>query len=99
MRSSIGRVLDSDDSTRRSTGRQERLLAEVAAALRANLARGFLEGEERVRQIAEALNDVVLLSDEASGQAFGPEVPVPADAPVYDRLAGFFGRRPDFGTD
>jgi PAS domain S-box-containing protein len=44
------------------------LLAEVAAALRANLSRGFLEGEERIRQIAEALNDVVLLSDEASGQ-------------------------------
>lgn len=25
---------------------------------------------------------------------FGPEVPVPADAPACDRLAGFFGRRP-----
>jgi PAS domain S-box-containing protein len=46
------------------------LLAEVAGALRANLARGFLEGEERIRQIAEALNDVVLLSDESSGQVF-----------------------------
>ena len=66
--SSVAQVLDTDDSTRRSSGRQERLLAEVAAALRANLARGFLEGEERIRQIAEALNDVVLLSDAASGQ-------------------------------
>jgi uncharacterized protein (TIGR03086 family) len=32
--------------------------------------------------------------DEASGKAFGPEVPVPDDAPIYDRLAGFFGRHP-----
>jgi uncharacterized protein (TIGR03086 family) len=30
-----------------------------------------------------------------SGKAFGPEVPVPADAEVYDRLAGFFGRDPN----
>jgi uncharacterized protein (TIGR03086 family) len=32
--------------------------------------------------------------DEASGMAFGPEVPVPADAPAEDRLAAFFGRHP-----
>jgi uncharacterized protein (TIGR03086 family) len=32
--------------------------------------------------------------DEASGKAFGYEVPVPDDAPLYDRLAGFFGRDP-----
>jgi uncharacterized protein (TIGR03086 family) len=32
--------------------------------------------------------------DEASGHVFGPEVPVDGDAPVYDRLAGFFGRDP-----
>ncbi len=32
--------------------------------------------------------------EEGSGKSFGPEVPVPADAPAYDRLAGFFGRRP-----
>jgi uncharacterized protein (TIGR03086 family) len=32
--------------------------------------------------------------DEASGHAFGPEVPVADDAPLYDRLAGFFGRQP-----
>jgi len=31
---------------------------------------------------------------EADGKAFGPEVAVPADAPVCDRLAGFFGRVP-----
>lgn len=30
--------------------------------------------------------------DEASGLAFGPEVRVPVDALLYDRLAGFFGR-------
>ena len=27
---------------------------------------------------------------------FGVEVPVPDDAPVYDRLAGWFGRDPDW---
>ena len=32
--------------------------------------------------------------DEASGKSFGPEVAVAADAPLYDRLAGFFGRDP-----
>ena len=66
--SSVRPVLDGDHSTPKSIGRQERLVADVAAALPANLARGFLEDEERIRQIAEALNDVVLLTDEASGQ-------------------------------
>jgi uncharacterized protein (TIGR03086 family) len=33
--------------------------------------------------------------DEASGHAFAVEVPVADDAPLYDRLAGFFGRNPD----
>lgn len=28
------------------------------------------------------------------GQGFGVEVPVPPDAPVYDKLAGWFGRDP-----
>jgi hypothetical protein len=32
--------------------------------------------------------------DEASGQSFGAEVAVADDAPLYDRLAGFFGRDP-----
>jgi len=32
--------------------------------------------------------------DEASGRGFGPEVPVSADAPAYDRLAGWLGRDP-----
>jgi uncharacterized protein (TIGR03086 family) len=32
--------------------------------------------------------------DEATGKAFGPEVLVPEDAPVHDRLAGVFGRDP-----
>jgi uncharacterized protein (TIGR03086 family) len=30
------------------------------------------------------------------GKAFGVEVPVPDDAPVYDRLAGWFGRDPSW---
>jgi uncharacterized protein (TIGR03086 family) len=32
--------------------------------------------------------------DEASGKAFGPKVSCPDDAPIYDRLAAFFGRDP-----
>jgi uncharacterized protein (TIGR03086 family) len=34
------------------------------------------------------------LTPQFRGQAFGPEVPVPEYAPLYDRLAGFFGRHP-----
>ena len=34
------------------------------------------------------------LKPELRGQTFGPEVAVPPDAPLYDRLAGFFGRTP-----
>ncbi len=33
---------------------------------------------------------------EDEGKAFGPEVAVPADAPSYDRLAGWFGRDPQW---
>ena len=29
-------------------------------------------------------------------KAFGPEVAVPADAPIYQRLAGWFGRDPEW---
>lgn len=32
------------------------------------------------------------------GGAFGEEVPVPGDAPLYDRLAGWFGRDPDWSA-
>jgi len=31
-----------------------------------------------------------------TGSTFGQEVPVPDDAPIYDRLAGWFGRNPDW---
>jgi uncharacterized protein (TIGR03086 family) len=31
---------------------------------------------------------------EDEGKAFGPEIDVPQDAPLYERLAGFFGHRP-----
>lgn len=32
---------------------------------------------------------------EEEGKAFGPEVELPEDAPVYDRLAGYFGHHLD----
>jgi uncharacterized protein (TIGR03086 family) len=34
------------------------------------------------------------LKPQFRGTAFGPEVEVPENAPVYERLAGFFGRNP-----
>jgi uncharacterized protein (TIGR03086 family) len=34
--------------------------------------------------------------DPASGASFGAEVPVSEDAPLYDRLAGVFDRRPSW---
>jgi uncharacterized protein (TIGR03086 family) len=34
------------------------------------------------------------LKPQFRGQAFGPEREVPENAPIYDRLAGFFGRNP-----
>jgi uncharacterized protein (TIGR03086 family) len=34
------------------------------------------------------------LSDDQRAPRIGPQVPVAADAPVTDRLVGFFGRRP-----
>jgi PAS domain S-box-containing protein len=49
-------------TTRESAERQE-WLQEIADALRANLARGYLESEEQFRQIAEAMNDIVSLTD------------------------------------
>lgn len=49
---------------------RQQLLGAVAGALHDNLARGFLESEERIRQIAEALNDVILLSDGAGGRVY-----------------------------
>ncbi len=35
---------------------------------------------------------------EDEGKAFGHEVPVPDDAPVYERLAGWFGRDPQWSV-
>src|SRR5262249_61761810 len=36
--------------------------------------------------------------DESAGQSFGMEIPVPDDAPIDDRMAGFFGRDPSWGS-
>ena len=36
--------------------------------------------------------------DESEGKGFGHEVPVPDDAPAYDRLVGFFGRQPQWAS-
>jgi PAS domain S-box-containing protein len=50
-------------ATQRSDEATNRLLEQIAEALQANLTRGYLEGEERIRGIAEALHDVVALID------------------------------------
>ena len=39
----------------------------------------------------------VMLTPENRGEAFGPAVAAPEDAPVYDRLAAFAGRAVDPG--
>jgi uncharacterized protein (TIGR03086 family) len=63
----------------RATGQSEDLDEEPAErGLR--WARGMLKPEYR--------------GSEEDGRSFGPEVTVPADAPVYQRLAGWFGRDP-----
>jgi hypothetical protein len=40
-----------------------------------------------------------MLTPENRGQVFAPAVPVPDDAPVYDRLAAFAGRAVERRTD
>lgn len=49
---------------------QTAVLSDIAAALRANIARGFLESEEHFRQFADALHDVVLLTDVSGTKAY-----------------------------
>lgn len=46
-----------------SRAEREELARNVADALQANLARGYLESEEYLRQIAETLDDIVFLTD------------------------------------
>jgi len=53
-----------DDAVRGTTEEPNALLKQISEALDANLARGYLEGEERIRGIAEALHDVVALIDD-----------------------------------
>ncbi len=48
-----------------------------------------------IAELALALVRVRLTPEaRAANTPFGPEVPVPADAPADDRLAGFLGRQP-----
>ncbi|MFD8706024.1 TIGR03086 family metal-binding protein [Kitasatospora sp. NPDC059648] len=64
----------------RATGQSTEGLDHEVALAALDWARGALRPEYR--------------GDEAGHHAFGPEVPAPAGAPVYDRLAAFFGRDP-----
>jgi uncharacterized protein (TIGR03086 family) len=63
----------------RGVGRTDDLDPELAEVALA-FARGMLRPEYR--------------GSSAEGKHFGPEVPVPEDAPAYDRLAGWMGRSP-----
>jgi uncharacterized protein (TIGR03086 family) len=67
----------------RATGQQQQLDPAVAAH-GLEWAKGMLRAEFR--------------GAEHEGKSFGPEVPVPDDAPIYDRLAGWFGRDPHWSA-
>ncbi len=62
--------IDESDPAAADVAGQRELSSGVAEALGANLARRYLESEERFRQIAEALNDVVSLTDEHQATLF-----------------------------
>ncbi|MGW8885222.1 TIGR03086 family metal-binding protein [Streptomyces sp. NPDC055749] len=57
-------------------------------------------GQEFRADEADLRSSVVMLTPEEGGpdssDIFGPPVPVPADAPLLDRVIGMSGRRPDW---
>lgn len=62
-----------------------------------DLARASGQSFEADPDLVEAVMAVSshLVTDESrQGGAFGPEVPVPAEAPAIERLVGFLGRKP-----
>lgn len=61
-----------------------------------DVARSTSQSTELDPEIGQAALDWARqnLKPEYRGTAFGPEVSVPESAPLYDRLAGFFGRNP-----
>jgi uncharacterized protein (TIGR03086 family) len=68
----------------RATGQSEDLDAEV--------------GEHGLRWAKQNLS-TQFRGSEDEGKVFGEEVPVPDGAPVYERLAGWFGRDPAWSRD
>jgi PAS domain S-box-containing protein len=58
------------ESVGESAPTNDRFPGEIADALHANLTRGYLEGEERIREVAEALHDVISLADATGTQLF-----------------------------
>jgi len=65
----------------RATGKSEDLDASVAEY-------GLVWAKQNLRPQFRGPED--------EGKGFGPEVPVPDDAPIYERLAGWFGRDPQW---
>jgi uncharacterized protein (TIGR03086 family) len=70
-----------------------------------NLARATGQGEDLDVEVGEhglawATRNLgrQFRGSEEAGKAFAEEVPVPADAPVYERLAGWFGRDPRWAS-
>jgi PAS domain S-box-containing protein len=69
------------EATQSTRGGARSVQQEIAGALRDNLGRGFLESEERFRQIVDALDDIVALADSSGSQIFYVNA-------AYDRIWG-----------
>jgi uncharacterized protein (TIGR03086 family) len=98
----MDRIVDSGDGQAPLRSRVDQQIAELAVHTW-DLARATGQGQPLDPSVAEhTLNwsrPVLKPEYRGAGQAFGPEVPVPPGAPIYDQLAGWFGRNPAWQPD